>query len=392
MNEYLIGFLTSHLTIGVLELPFSPLRLVLGFLLPLFLALVLYRLLVRLVRKLLGRTKLKEETRELVLRWVRLVLRVLYLVLLVGMVASLFGAKLLEYWKLFYSALNQPLLKSGGTSISFVTLILTVPIFYLANWAGRGVKGLMNHSILKRIGIDEAKQFSISNLLRYTAMIVVLLIGLSIIGIDLSALTVIFGVLGIGLGFGLQGVVANFFAGLVIIITRPIKEGDFVLVEGLEGTVLQIRIISTVINTIRNETIIVPNSELVNKSVYNNSYDDRSVVIRNDIGVSYRSDMEAVEALLMQLAERCPWRVSSKRPVVRLKEFGNSSVNFAIFTMIKDVEEKYAAHHWINMEIWREFKASGIEIPYPQLDLYIKQGIRNALPGVGNHTGGNGPE
>jgi potassium-dependent mechanosensitive channel len=390
MNNYLIDTITSPLAIGVLELPFSPLRLLLGFILPLFLAFVLYKLSVRLSRKLLGKTKLKEEAFALVLKWIKIVLRLLSLVLLVGLVASLFGAKLLEYWKLFYKALNQPLLKSGGTSISFVTLILTIPIFYLANWAGRGVKGVMNHSLLKRIGIDEAKQFSISNLLRYTVMIIVLLIGLSIIGIDLSALTVIFGVLGIGLGFGLQGVVGNFFAGLVIIITRPIKEGDFVVVDGLEGTVVHIRIIATVINTIRNETIIVPNSELVSKSVYNNSYEDRSVIIRNDIGVAYKSDVEQVQTLLEQVAEACPLRVRTKPPVVRLKEFGNSSVNFAVFTMIRDVEEKYEAHHWINMAVWKAFKREGVEIPFPQLDLYIKEGIKKALPETKNRTGDSG--
>jgi potassium-dependent mechanosensitive channel len=246
---------------------------------------------------------------------------------------------------------------------------------------------MMSNAFLKRIGIDEAKQFSLANLLRYTVMIIVLLIGLSIIGINLSALTVIFGVLGLGLGFGLQNVVANFFAGVIIIITRPIKEGDFVIVEEREGTVVQIRVISTVINTLLNETIIVPNSQLVSSTVYNNTYDDRSVVIRNNIGVSYRSDLDLVMEVLASVSGNCPFRRQDKDPVVRLKEFGNSSINFALFTWIVDVRDKFAAHHWINVELWRAFHRKGVEIPFPQLDLHIKGG--NAANSVGG-TAGNG--
>jgi potassium-dependent mechanosensitive channel len=134
--------------------------------------------------------------------------------------------------------------------------------------------------------------------------------GLSIIGIDLSALTVIFGVLGIGLGFGLQNVVSNFFSGLIIIITRPVKEGDRILVNGIEGTILQIRILATVINTLTNESIIVPNSKLVQESVHNFSFYDPSIIIKNDIGVSYSSDVDQVLSVLQGVAEGNPFRSS----------------------------------------------------------------------------------
>ncbi len=373
MIDLLLAFLETPLTIGVVELPFNPLQLLVTFLLPLFAAYIFYRLCVRGFKKLINRTSLKSEIKYRFIHWIRLVLRLLYIIFMIGLSGRLLGARLFEYWKLFYGIINQPIVKSGETSISFVTLLLTVPVFYMASWAGRAAKGMMSPAFLRRIGIDEGKQFSISNLLRYTVMIIVLLIGLSIIGINLSALTLIFGVLGIGLGFGLQNVVANFFAGVIIIITRPIKEGDFVLVEGLEGSVVQIRIISTIINTLLNETIIVPNSQLVSSTVYNNTYSDKSVVIRNNIGVSYRSDVEKVYELLLEVAERCPYRRSDKAPVSRLKEFGNSSVDFALFTWIRDVHDKFAAHHWINMEIWKAFKREGVEIPFPQLDLHLKE-------------------
>jgi small-conductance mechanosensitive channel len=203
-------------------------------------------------------------------------------------------------------------------------------------------------------------------------MVLVLLIGLSIIGINLSALTVIFGVLGIGLGFGLQNVVSNFFSGLVIIVARPVKEGDRILVNGLEGDIVQIRMISTVINTITNENIIIPNSHLVGEVVHNLSYNNPSIIIRNDIGVAYASDVDQVLEVLKGVAQENPFRIPSTEPFVRLKEFGDSSINFAVFTWIGSNRDKYEAHHWTNVEIWRALKEHGIEIPFPQRDVHMR--------------------
>jgi small-conductance mechanosensitive channel len=245
--------------------------------------------------------------------------------------------------------------------------------------------------MLSRVGLDEAQQFSLINLVRYTVMVLVLLVGLPIIGIDLSALTVIFGVLGIGLGFGLQSVVANFFSGLIIIITRPVKEGDRILVNGLEGDIIQIRMISTVINTLTNESIIIPNSKLVSESVHNYSFNDASIVIRNDIGVSYASDVDRVLEVLAEVAYRNPFRVAGKDPIIRFKEFGDSSLNFAVFTWIGSTEDKYAAHHWTNLEIWRALKSEGIEIPFPQRDVHLRSGWspENGGPAGSGTAGGS---
>ncbi|HDQ14623.1 MAG TPA: mechanosensitive ion channel, partial [Sediminispirochaeta sp.] len=245
-------------------------------------------------------------------------------------------------------------------------------VFYIASWAGRTSRGLMKNSLLRRMGLDEAQQFSAVNMVRYTVMILVLLIGLSVIGIDLSALTVIFGVLGIGLGFGLQHVVSNIFSGLIIIVTRPVKEGDQILVNGIEGTILQIRMLSTVINTLANESLILPNSKLVQEPVHNFSHYDPTIIIRNHIGVSYHSDMELVLRILEEVGERNPYRIKNKQSWARLKEFGDSSVNFILFTWIGSTDERFAAHHWNNMEIWRQFKSHGVEIPFPQLDIHQK--------------------
>ena len=363
---------SQPLQFGVLELPFNLLELILQFLLPLLIITGGYRLIIVSIRRLLRRSSIKEEIQQRILRWFRLVLRLIYLIGLGLLIGRLFGAKIFEYLQSFYGILNQPLINSGNTRVTFITILLTIPVFYLASWAGRTTRGMMRNSLFTKMGLDEAQQFSFSSLARYTVMVLVLLIGLSIIGIDLSALTVIFGVLGIGLGFGLQSVVSNFFSGLIIIITRPVKEGDRILVQGIEGTILQIRILATVINTLTNESIIVPNSQLVQESVHNFSFYDPSIIIKNEIGVAYSSDIDQVLTVLQEIAERNPYRHDHKKCWVYLNEFGDSSINLTVYTWIQSANEKFAAHHWNNLEIWRMFKEHDIQIPFPQLDLHYR--------------------
>src|SRR6056297_254328 len=128
---------STPLQIGVLELPFNLLELLLLFLLPLFLFTLLYRLLLGTLRKLLGRTSWQEQTIKRILKWGRVLLRLLYIGLLFILIGRLFGAKIFEYLRRFYSVLDQPLINSGNTRVTFVTILLTIPVFYVASWAGR---------------------------------------------------------------------------------------------------------------------------------------------------------------------------------------------------------------------------------------------------------------
>jgi len=373
-SEVLKSIFMNSLKIGVVEFPFTLLELLLELLLPILLVFIVYRLLNMGIKRLLNKSKLKETLRDGIKLWARRILRIGFIIILSLLTGRLFGAKIYEYLRMFTDILNQPILQSGNTKVSFLTLLLIIPVFYIASWTGKTSRGLISKDLMDRMGLDDARQFSFISLLRYGVMVIVFLIGLSIIGVNLSSITVIFGVLGIGIGFGLQTVVANLFAGIIIILSRPIKEGDRIFVYNYEGTVVHVRILSTVINTLTNETIIVPNAHLVSDPVHNFSYSDRSIVIRNNIGVSYNSDLDFVVEILEEMVKRNPFIDPSKGNNVRVKEFGASSIDIAVFTWIKDVSDKYDAHHWTNMEIWRVFKAKGIEIPFAQMDLHIKDG------------------
>lgn len=375
--EVLRKLFNVNLVLGVIEFPFSLLQLLLQVVLPLLLLFFLFKLLRLALKKVLSKSSMREEVAGKVLRWVRFIFRLVYLFLAVLVIGRLFGAELARYVKMFFSALNEPLIQSGNTKITLVTIILLIPVFMAASWIGKLTKSLVNQSIFDRLGLDDAKKFTLSTLLRYAAMTLVVILGLSIIGINLSSLAVLFGVLGIGVGFGLQSLVANFFAGVIIMMTRPIKEGDRILVNDHEGTVVQVRLLSTIVNTLLEETLIVPNSKLVENTIFNNTYGDRRIIGKNSVQVSYSSDLDQVIDVLRDVALRNPFGLKNPAPLVRVSSFDDSGITMNLFFWIGDVEDKYQAQSWNNLEIWRAFRAHHIEIPFPQVDLHVKTEGKN---------------
>lgn len=370
--QELLAFATSSLTIAGRTLPFTLLEALVTTVLPI-LALVLLRpLLGALARRIFRGATLSDQTRGRLTVWARRVWRIAFWIIVVSLIGRLFGAESLSYLGTFFGILNQPFYSSGGTEISVVTLILLIPIFYAASWASRATRRAVDRSVLERLSLDPAHRFSVSSLLRYAVMAIVLLVGLSLIGINLSSLAVLFGVLGIGVGFGLQSTVANFFAGLVIILSRPIKEGDRILVNGYEGTVQHIRIVNTVINTITNESLIIPNSQLVDNYVHNYSFDDPSIWICTPVQVAYASDLDQVLRVLAGVAPENPYGVPGTEPNIFVRSFDDSGITVSLCTKIRHATDKNFAISWSNLTIWRRFKESGIEIPFPQRDVHVK--------------------
>lgn len=375
MHTFLAGvgeFLTHHILINGSPLPFSFLDIVVRFLLPLALYLLLLRVLSRPSRKLLVRLAVSRKARHSIASWGRGIGRGLFALFAVLLAASILGAEMQRFLAAAFGFLNQPIYSSGNTRISLLTLLLAIPIIYAASWLSRALRTQIDRTVLSRMAMDHARRFSVSNLLRYVFLVIFALFGLSFIGIDLSSLVVIFGVLGVGIGFGLQNVVANFFAGLVIFVSRPIKVGDRILVNGNEGDVVQIRLIASIINTLTNETLIIPNAQIVGNPVHNYSYEDRRIILVNSVQVSYGADLEQVTSVLTQVGSVNPYRVSDRPSVVLVRSFDNSGITVELRTWIQNAQDKMTAHSWTNFEIWKSFKQNAIEIPFPQLDLHMK--------------------
>lgn len=386
-------FVTTDLVIGPLVLPFTLLELGLVFLLPWLLILGSIRLVFVALRRLVQNAPWREEARTSVVRWVRLITRLAATLTTVVLLSRLLGGEISRWAKTIYRILNQPFFVSGTTEVSVITLVLVIPVFYVASWLGRATKNMFETGLVERLNLDPARQFSLLSILRWSVMTISVVIGLSIIGINLSSLAVLFGVLGIGVGFGLQGVVGNMFAGLVIIFARPIKEGDRILVGDIEGTVQTIKFIHTVVNTITNETIIIPNKDLTESNVHNYSYENPSIIVCNPVQVSYSSDLERVERVMLEVAARNPYAVPEGEHFFQVWSFDDSGITVRVCAVIRSATDRIASMAWTNMEIWRAFKENGIEIPFPQVDLHVRSDATRApgrKPGGESEPGGAG--
>ena len=370
--DNLWSMLNEPIMIGDYPANVSVLAVLLRLVLPLVLVWAAYRVVRLVAMRLLIKAEAPEAARRTVITWIRRVYLVVFPLLAVAYVGGLLGAEIFALVRRVAAVLSEPFFESGGTRLSVVTILLMIPVFSVASWVAHLAKQAVESRFLARIGLDPARRFSIASLIRYVVLIIAMVIGLSMIGINLSSLAVMLGVLGIGVGFGLQNVVANFFAGIVIILTRPLKEGDRILVHDYEGTVYQIRMISTVITTVTNETIIVPNSELISRYIHNYSYEDLRIIVVNLVQVSYSSDLDRVEEVLRAVSLENPFRVEESEPRVLFRSFDDSGITVSVGTWIRDARERIFASSWMTREIWRAFRRHRIEIPFPQRDLYVK--------------------
>ena len=194
-------------------------------------------------------------------------------------------------------------------------------------------------------------------------------------GIDLSALTVLAGALGIGVGLGLQNIASNFVSGLSILFERPIKVGDRIEAGKITGDVVSISLRATTIVSNDNIAIIVPNTEFVSSTVINWSYTDRDVRFNIPVGVSYSSDPVVVKRLLLEVAADHPGVLKRPPPDVLFQEFGDSALNFVLRVWTQDYTTRPGVlRSELNFAISKKFKEHGIEIPFPQRDLHIRSG------------------
>lgn len=367
--KLIYSLLTSEINIGEFHLPFNILEILLKLVLPIAASLFLYKIFKKWINHLLGKSKLNDEKRTSVFHWFKLVFRVIITIFIILLIVSLFGAQISNYLLSFGKVLTHPLTEG----ISIVTILLIIPVLYLGQFIGKIVQKITDKSLLEYLKLNQGTKQTFSAVIKNVTKVIVILFGLTIIGIDLSILLGLFGVVGIGLGFGLQGVVANLFAGLVIITSKPVKVGDHIIVDGTEGNLQEIRFLNSVVSTITHESIIIPNSNLIENPVHNFSFDDKSIIIKSSVQVSYNSDLDQVLEVLKSIGEKCPFRLKKKDVKSRVYSFDDYGITVGIICWIIDSSSKYEARSWINLEIWRTFKELQIEIPYPQVDLHLKK-------------------
>jgi small-conductance mechanosensitive channel len=272
--------------------------------------------------------------------------------------------------------LKTTLVTVNQTPITPASLIIFAFILLAAIFVTRIFTRLVFDRILKKFHLKDGLRYTLRRLTEYTLHLVGIVIAFQFVGVNLSGLAVIFGLLSVGIGFGLQNVTANFVAGLVLLFERPIKIGDRITVGDVEGDVEEISIRATKIRTLNNISIIVPNSQFTSSNIVNWSYGDPRIRLDIEVGVSYRSDLDLVLKSLKDVALENPNVLKDPEPDVLLREFGESSWNMRLRLWIDHPTGHHQIRSDINCAIVRKFRENSIEIPFPQRDL----NVRSPLP------------
>ncbi len=272
--------------------------------------------------------------------------------------------------------MNTELLNLGETPVTIKTLLLLIISLVLLSYITSKLKKLLVKKVFPRYNLDEGISYSIATIIRYFLVILGVFIIFQTTGIDLSALWLLIGALGIGIGFGLQNITNNLISGIIILFERPIKVGDRVEVDDIIGRVDRISARSTIIITNDNIGVIVPNSAFINERVINWSHNDRNVRFNFPVGVSYKEDPSIIKKLLLEVATEHPGVLKYPEPDVLFDQFGESSLDFTLrvwTSKFSDTPQVLKSQLYFN--VFEKFKKHNIEIPYPQRDLHLKTGF-----------------
>jgi potassium efflux system protein len=262
-------------------------------------------------------------------------------------------------------------IKIGTVSFSLIGILTGIVVFALGFLATRWFQSWLDGSVMARGRVDAGVRNSIRTAVGYAGVALAGLIGVSAAGIDLSNLALVAGALSLGIGFGLQNVVSNFVSGLILLAERPFKVGDWVVAGAVSGTVKRISVRATEIETFQRQTVIMPNSELINAAVGNWTHRNKLGRIEIPIGVAYGSDVRKVHQLLLDIARAHPLALKNPEPFVLFAAFGASSLDFEIRLFLSDVLNGSIVQNDIRFAIIETFDREGIDIPYPHRKLLM---------------------
>ncbi|PIS01727.1 MAG: hypothetical protein COT84_00805 [Chlamydiae bacterium CG10_big_fil_rev_8_21_14_0_10_35_9] len=272
---------------------------------------------------------------------------------------------------------EKRLFKIGETSITpfaLIKFLITIIIIYLVSWLTR--KGIIRlgskHKKLNQAGI-----YTLSRLFFYIMMTVGVIIAFTTIGIDFTAFAYIAGALSVGIGFGLQSFFNNFIAGIIVLLEKNVRIGDFIGLESGElGTVKEIKVRTTLIKTLDNLEILIPNSELVMKKFTNWTLSEKIRRIRVPFGVAYGTDKEKVSKIIIEAAKKVPLTIEEKEPQVWLVKFGESSLDFELVVWVNEYTTGTRTRSTTAKYLWTietALKENNIVIPYPTRDVHLYQ-------------------
>jgi small-conductance mechanosensitive channel len=303
-----------------------------------------------------------------------------HLVTLLGILYVIFLVKLVLSVQ-FFSFYAKPILgyriiDTESFSLSLSSIITGIIVFYFLLVVTKILVTFLRMYLFHK----EAESAIASNLdmiIYNLSIVIIVLIALSTMGLSWKVILPIAGGLGIGVGFGLRDIANNFISGFVILTTKSIKRGDWITLQDNFGKIVAIGIRTSTLRTLDNIDVIIPNSHLISNELINWSYTDNIVRIHIPVGVSYSSDANQVKETLLEIAHKYPYVRSNPEPEARFIEFGDSSINFELLAWLDITQIKIPkVKSEINYMIWETFKERGIQIPFPQRDVWFKNELK----------------
>jgi small-conductance mechanosensitive channel len=280
---------------------------------------------------------------------------------------------LLDWLPGIMETLDSLAFRIGASRISVLSvinfIILIAILFTLAMWLSNYVERRVRSSK----HLSASLQVGLAKFLKFFLIALAVLVALDAVGIDLTALTVFGGALGVGLGFGLQRITSNFISGFILLFDRSIKPGDVISIGDKFGWVQELRARYIVVMDRDGVETLIPNENLVTTDVINWSYSNPNVRLKIPVSISYGDDPEQALNLLDEAAKHCDRVLSDPPPVARLMEFGDNGILLELRIWINDPQNGLSnVRSDLNLAIWRLFKQAGITIPFPQRDVYVK--------------------
>ena len=269
--------------------------------------------------------------------------------------------------------ITLPLFTVGKLPVTFAFLVESCVFLILLFFVSSRVRVVLYAIMIRHTALGGQHGYILARFASLAVFAIGLTIGLESVGLNLSSLAILGGTLGIGVGFGLQSIVANWVAGLVLLIEQPVRIGDRIDMGGTSGVITKIGGRSTWIRTYSNEVLIVPNSNLTNNLLTNWTANDPKVRLAIPVGVGYSSDPEQVRALLLKIAAEHPDVLREPAPEVIFKDLGASSLDFLLrfWTIVCD-HDNYGLTSDLYFSIFRVFRAHNIEMPFTQQDVHIR--------------------
>ena len=302
---------------------------------------------------------------------------------------------LLEAWRDFlgrlWHYLDDPH-KIGNLQVSVTTLVFGILIFAIALLLSRSLSAFLQRRIAKRAYLDPGLSYTLGRLTQYLIITVGILLALkSALNLDLTSIAVVFTALSVGIGFGLQYIAADIASGFILLFERPVRVGDRISIGTQEGDVQSINLRTTVLMTNDRVSVIVPNSKLVREQLINWSYGDPRARIAIPIGVATDADVDLVSRTLLRVAQGVDNVLQDPPPKVQFLGFGDWSNNFRLLVWTNRPRLHTQIRSDINYRIHKFFAEDGIEIPYPQTELRLREGSVHINSGDRLHLENDSP-